>query len=487
MNVKNLSRNMLFSNNKSSVLAILLNDFINFLKIVWDADAKTEFKSHKILPTIAQRFREWKYGLIKPDVPLNIFYAIDNILIQRGGETEGIRNFYIKRDGCKTTDFSYILEVGKLPHNKPEKVQEFESDFEEALFKIMGNANVRISYKPLRIIIDIDAEKKFMLKEYWKEISEFEKNKGICVPGFLITDKIELYQLKLLSHVGLSVMARSGFGKTQLLLSLLLTLCRLNSPEYLSLIIVDPKERDFPSLEILPHLACPIIYEYTQALVVLRQVMLELEKRRSQRLPTYKPIVVVFDELADLVDALGKVERQEFELLVKRIGQKGRSFGIFLIGASQRAYEVPEEIRNKLELKIAGRSNNNNDAYAATGISGLDLTKLAVGEFEVHPINERLKGFFIADDNSEHYQKIIKKYVNVVKEGWANLEPHFKVLGTIVEVQSQNVETKDEQFITYCKQNSVTSIVKIIEAHKAKYGKGVGTKKAKEFRQQILS
>jgi len=487
MNMKNLSRNMLFSNNKSSVLSILLNDLISLLKIVWDADTKAEFHSHKILLTLVQRYKEWRYGLIKPNVPLNIFQAIDGVLLNRGGETEGIRNFYIKRESCKTTEFSYILELGKLSSVKPEKVQEFETDFEEVLFKIMGNTNVRIAYKPLRIIIDIDAEKTFMLKEHWKTISELEKNKGICVPGFVITDKIELYQLKLLSYVGLSVMARSGFGKTQLLLSLLLTLCRLNSPEYLSLIIVDPKERDFPSLEILPHLACPIIYEYTQALVVMRQVMLELEKRRSQRLPNYKPIVVVFDELADLVDALGKNERQEFELLVKRIGQKGRSFGIFIIGASQRAYEVPEEIRNKLELKIAGRSNNNNDAYAATGISGLDLTKLAIGEFEVHPNNERLKGFFIADDKSEHYQRIIKKYVNVVKDGWGNVEAHFKILGTIQETQSQNVETKDEQFITYCKQNSVTSIVRIIEAHKAKYGKGIGTKKAKEFRQLILS
>ncbi|TXI87085.1 MAG: hypothetical protein E6Q36_08110 [Chryseobacterium sp.] len=485
--MQNISRSLLFYNKKMPVKSILLHDLFSIGRVLLNPDAKVSYRSHELAFDLIQRIREWRYKRIKPDIPTNVFNAIESVLVNRGGETDGIRNFYIKRESCKTTDFSYILELGKLSNVKPEKVQEFETDFEEVLFKIMGNTNVRIAYKPLRIIIDIDAEKTFLLKEHWKTISELEKNKGICVPGFVITDKIELYQLKLLSYVGLSVMARSGFGKTQLLLSLLLTLCRLNSPEYLSLIIVDPKERDFPSLEILPHLACPIIYEYTQALVVLRQVMLELEKRRSQRLPNYKPIVVVFDELADLVDALGKNERQEFELLVKRIGQKGRSFGIFIIGASQRAYEVPEEIRNKLELKIAGRSNNNNDAYAATGISGLDLTKLAVGEFEVHPNNDRLKGFFIADDNSEHYQRIIRKYVNVVKEGWENVEAHFKVLGTIQEVQSQNVETQDEQFITYCKQNSVTSIVKIIEAHKAKYGKGVGTKKAKEFRNLILS
>lgn len=489
MNAHKVSRSILFNKNKDSVVRIILSDLGNLLKLIWDAESKTEFHFLEILSTLSQRYKDWKYGKIKPNVPLEIFNAIDNVLINRGGMTEKMRNFYLKRESCKTTEFSYILHVGRLASIKPERIKEFETDFEDAIYKIMGDANVRIAYKPLRVIIDINTEQKIYLQEQWKKICELEKNKGLCTPGYLIGNEAKLYELKLLSHVGLSVMARSGYGKTQLLLSTVISLCRLNSPDFLSLIIVDPKERDFPALENLPHLACPIIYEYTQALVMLKQVMLELEKRRAQHLPKYNPIVVVFDELADLVDALGKNEKQELELIMKRIGQKGRSFGIFLIGASQRAYEVPEDIRNKLELKIAGRCSNNNDAYAATGQTGLDLTKLAIGEFEIHPLNERLKGFYIADDNSEDYQVIIKRYVKLIRNVWTNIEPHFKVLGRINEtiLEPNLKESKEEKFIEYCKQNSITAITKIIDAHKIQFGKGVGTKRAKEFREKILS
>lgn len=491
MTINKVSRNILFSNSKTPVSSILLHDSISLCKILWNPSAKADFRTGEIFLNLAQRYREWRYGLTKPDVPANVFNAIEGVLRNRGGEIDGAQSYFIKREACSTTEFSYTLQVGRHPSAKPETAKSFETDIEDSLYKVLGNVNCRVAFKPLRIIVDRNTEKKFLLRESWATISLLEKNIGLCVPGYGIGDDISFYQLKLLNHVGLSVMAKSGFGKTQLLLSTLLTLCRLNSPDYLSLIIVDPKERDFPALESLPHLACPIIYEYSQALVTLRLVLAELENRRKQRLPNYRPIIVVLDELADLVDALDKEESAEFEMIVKRIGQKGRSFGIYLIGSSQRAYEVPENIRNKLELKIAGRCGNNNDAFAATGQSGLDLTKLAVGEFEIHPTNERLKGFFIADDKSERYRLDIAWFVNSIAHGWLGIESHYRVDGPpvaqTVQESPQHPETKStDGFIAYCKSINATGVKTIQQAYAVYFGKGCGTTTAQKYRDILL-
>lgn len=481
--MNSLARSILFVNTQKPLTSILLHDLLELGKALLNPDAKTDFHMRHLPLEFVNRFKTWRYGRIKPDVPKNIFDAIESVLRNRGGQVDGAQAYHIKREACSTTEFSYTLEVGRHPSAKPETIKTLETDFEEALYKVMGSVNVRVGFKPLRIVIDRNTDKKFLLKEVWQTIGLLEKNTSLCVPGYAITDDVSFYQLRLLDYVNVSVMAKSGFGKSQLLLSMLLTLCKLNSPEYLSLIIVDPKERDFPALEQLPHLACPIIYEYSEALQVLRKLMQELENRRKQRLSSYKPIVIVMDELADLVDALDKDERSELETIVKRIGQKGRSFGIILVGSSQRAYEVPEAIRNKLELKVAGRCSNNNDAYAATGISGLDLTKIARGEFELHPSNERLKGFFIADDKSDSYQRDIAYFVNDCAYAWVDAKPHYVVDGVAPQLSAeQATERTPDDFLAYCKSIGANGVKSIQQAHLDFFSVSIGVTKAQQYR-----
>jgi len=148
----------------------------------------------------------------------------------------------------------------------------------------------------------------------------------------------------------------TGSGKTIGLSSVMLSLLYRNSPQYLRLILVDPKRVEFVNYNGLSHLLCPVIYDVDKTLTSLKWLGEEMERRfeflsklgarnvweYNQTLEKNKDqsdddkvmpyIVFIVDELADLMAAKGR----DIEAGIVKLAQKARAVGIHLILATQR-------------------------------------------------------------------------------------------------------------------------------------------------------
>ena len=167
----------------------------------------------------------------------------------------------------------------------------------------------------------------------------------------------------------------TGSGKSVLVLNLILDICAFNSFELAKIYLIDPKAGvDYFALEGLPHLVEGIITEKGQAIEVLENLFVEMERRyarfaqikasnltqhnlkvpESEQLPI---LWVVHDEFAEWM--LDEEYKTAVSSLVQRLGAKARAAGIHLIFAAQRPdmnvfpMQLRDNLDNRLILKVA--------------------------------------------------------------------------------------------------------------------------------------
>jgi S-DNA-T family DNA segregation ATPase FtsK/SpoIIIE len=178
----------------------------------------------------------------------------------------------------------------------------------------------------------------------------------------------------------LLIAGTTGSGKSVGINAMILSLLYKLSPDQCRLILIDPKMLELSVYEGIPHLMAPVVTEPPKAVVALKWVVREMERRYramsqlgvrnvggyndrveearakgeviSRRVqtgfdsetgkPTFEEqplqleqlpfIVVVIDEMADLMMVAGK----EIEAAVQRLAQMARAAGIHVIMATQR-------------------------------------------------------------------------------------------------------------------------------------------------------
>ncbi len=187
----------------------------------------------------------------------------------------------------------------------------------------------------------------------------------------------------LVSMPHLLIAGTTGSGKSVGLNSMILSMLYKLSPEQCKLLMIDPKMIELSGYDGIPHLLSPVVTDPKKAVVALKWVTYEMNKRyekmQSMRLNIkniqsynshmleliekgedvysikiqtgynketgraefttkefdveYLPyIVVIIDELADLVQTAGK----EIDECLQQLSQKARASGIHLIAATQR-------------------------------------------------------------------------------------------------------------------------------------------------------
>lgn len=178
----------------------------------------------------------------------------------------------------------------------------------------------------------------------------------------------------------------TGSGKSEFLRSILLSLLIAHSPEYLKMVLVDPKRVTFPEFEGIPWLYKSIIKEENLAISLMEELVEEMESRykileenKCPDITTYNQeigqqrkniiprIVCIFDEYADFMAE--KDTRQALEQNIKRLGAKSRAAGINLIIATQRpdANVVTPLIRSNLPGRIALKTASEADSSIVLG------------------------------------------------------------------------------------------------------------------------
>jgi DNA segregation ATPase FtsK/SpoIIIE, S-DNA-T family len=146
----------------------------------------------------------------------------------------------------------------------------------------------------------------------------------------------------------LLIAGATGSGKTVCIHAIICCLLLYNTPQDVRFIMIDPKRVELTSYNNLPHLATPVIVETNRALLSLRWLVQEMDKRyqimaaaRCRNIEAYNKarpnekfpfLVLVIDELADLMMTAG----DEVEHTLCRLAQLARAVGIHLIVATQR-------------------------------------------------------------------------------------------------------------------------------------------------------
>ncbi len=169
------------------------------------------------------------------------------------------------------------------------------------------------------------------------------------------------------------VAGMTGSGKTEVMRTIIWSLCVANRQSKMQLVLIDPKRRGFGIFSDLPHLMTPLITDTDKATQTLQRVVAEMERRDRENIST-PHIIVAVDEGTDLLMTGGK----EVEALLTRIAQRGREAGVHLLmGAQNPASKLfGSMLKANFPVRLIGRVSSANDARVAAGIAGSNAEKL---------------------------------------------------------------------------------------------------------------
>ena len=279
---------------------------------------------------------------------------------------------------------------------------------------------------------------------YLREILEspaFQRARGPLplALGKDLTGKPHVADLAKMPH--LLIAGATGSGKSVCINTVITSLVYKHSPQTLRLLMIDPKMVELSMYGDLPHLRHPVVTDPSDAAVVLKWAVLEMERRyallsengvrslpefnrrveegKPLRIPNpdgeegdpdrwlYKDgplpyIVLVVDELADLMMAV----QAEIEKPLAQLAQKARAIGIHLIVATQRpsVNVITGLIKANFPCRIAFRVSSKVDSRTIIDQNGADAL-LGNGDMLFLPPGTsdpvRIQGAYLSTEDTE--------------------------------------------------------------------------------------
>lgn len=175
------------------------------------------------------------------------------------------------------------------------------------------------------------------------------------------------------------VAGMSGSGKSNLLLSLIFSLCRNTDPAHLTIYIADGGNSSLLITERLHHVArietdAPGIAGLVAHVVAL----IADRKQRSATQPAHRVLLVV-DELANLLAVMRKGEADALQQNLATIAAEGRKFGVHLLAATQKPLaEVTGSLtKSNMAVRFVGAVASNQDSNTALSVAGAGAERLA--------------------------------------------------------------------------------------------------------------
>lgn len=252
----------------------------------------------------------------------------------------------------------------------------------------------------------------------------------------------------------LLVAGATGSGKSVCLNAVLSGFLMCRTPEQLRLILVDPKRVEFTCYNDLPHLLVPVINDPKKVAFGLRWAITEMEKRYrllqkagcrnivafnnrqtatqvdlfdgeaaatpsarqsaspgADAVPVRLPyIVIVVDEVADIMAAVGK----EVEPAIARLTSLSRAVGIHLILATQRPSVdvITGTIKSNIPGRIAFKVSQSNDSRTILDSPGAEEL---IGKGDMLFLKEgsqlmRAQGAWVGDDEIARLVAFVKEH-----------------------------------------------------------------------------
>lgn len=257
---------------------------------------------------------------------------------------------------------------------------------------------------------------------------EFRNAGGkLCFPaGKNIEGRIIMGDISKMPH--LLIAGTTGSGKSVFTNSIIMSILYNASPDEVKLILIDPKQVEFPVYNGIPHLLIPVVTDAKKAAGALGWAVTEMLKRyktfadngvrdikdynkyaKENELSLLPQIVIVVDELADLMMAAPK----EVEESICRLAQLARAAGMHLIIATQspRVDIVTGLIKANIPSRAALKVSNQVDSRVILDEGGAEKL-LGNGDLLYKPVGQtkptRIQGSFVATDE-------IKRVVDYLK------------------------------------------------------------------------
>ena len=324
----------------------------------------------------------------------------------------------------------------------------------------MGVGAVRISqiFGTQYLGVEVPNEKRetVTIKELLSD-DNFKKSSlkiPLCI-GKDISGKIEVIDLSKTPH--LLVAGTTGSGKSVFINTLLTSILYKFSPKDLRLILIDPKMLELSVYNDIAHLLTPVVTEPKKAILALKWVCKEMERRYSlmneentRSLEGYNqksleklPYIVVFiDEMADLMMTAGK----EVEHYVQRLAQMARACGIHLVMATQRPSVdiITGSIKANFPSRISFQVASKYDSRTVLGEIGAEQL-LGNGDMLMSKNGGniiRYQSAFISDNE-------VNKLINEIKR--KQKVKYLDELDEIIKNNDENFDTlseEDEALIT---------------------------------------
>ena len=211
----------------------------------------------------------------------------------------------------------------------------------------------------------------------------------------------------------LLVAGSTGSGKSVCINTIIAGLLYKYSPDYVKLILVDPKVVELSNYNGIPHLLTPVVTDSKKAASALHWAVAEMERRykafaeshvrdissfnehAEEKMPF---IVIIIDELADLM----MVAKVDVEDAILRLAQKARAAGIHLILATQRPSVdvITGIVKANIPSRIAFAVSSQTDSRTILDMGGAEKL-LGKGDMLFYPIGinkpVRVQGAFVSD------------------------------------------------------------------------------------------
>ncbi|OHA51274.1 MAG: hypothetical protein A2W59_01835 [Candidatus Terrybacteria bacterium RIFCSPHIGHO2_02_41_19] len=257
----------------------------------------------------------------------------------------------------------------------------------------------------------------------------------------------------------LLVAGATGSGKSIYIHSFITSLLYRNPPEALRFIMIDPKRVELTVYNDIPHMLTPTIIETKKAIITLKWLAKEMERRygvllsagvrdilsyhkeKKESNPPMPFLIVIIDELADLMSTYPR----EVEASVVRLAQMSRAVGIHLILSTQRpSVEVitgliKANITSRIALQVASQIDSRTiiDMAGAEKLLGHgDMLYLAGDTGKPR----RIQGPYISEQE-------VKKVVNYIADQYKNVD--FEDMGPALEQSGGIAKSQDALEINF--------------------------------------
>lgn len=272
------------------------------------------------------------------------------------------------------------------------------------------------------------------------ESEDYQKADGklTFAVGRDIEGKIVIGNIAKMPHM--LIAGTTGSGKSVFTNSIIMNILYHASPDEVKLILIDPKQVEFPIYNGIPHLLIPVVTDARKAAGALNWAVIEMEKRYTMfadngvrdlkeynefvekqnasqdndmpLLEKMAQIVVVIDEFADLM----MVASKEVEQSVLRIAQKARAAGMHLIIATQspRVDVITGLIKSNIPSRVALKVSNFTDSRVILDAGGAEKL-LGNGDMLYMPVGLdkpiRIQGSFVATSEVRDVVNFLKNQI----------------------------------------------------------------------------